>query len=130
MTTLPRLDAKQERGYWVAVVKTRADVLGLAADDARVPVIIEDENSRINWRTLTYRSTAEDSGLEAWWFRPQHAEWKELMLAGRPFLLRRGMDWNTRTAGPKVAFFRFNELQMNEEAMSFQITDRVAECKK
>lgn len=130
MTEFIWVDAKQKRGVWVAEVTSGAEQIGLSANDRRIPVIIEDEYSRVDWSSMTYTSRAADSHLEAWWYRQQHAEWRSLMLEGRPFLLRRGMDWNTRTAGKKTAIFGFEYLEMTETQFTFRKITRLAECKK
>jgi len=105
MKSLPVVDARQDRGFWVAQVISGAAALGLTGGNSRVPVIIEDENSRIDWRTHVYRSTSADSGLEAWWYRPQHVEWRELMLANRPILLRKAWIGQHERRGRKLPFF-------------------------
>jgi hypothetical protein len=126
---LPYAHANQLRGSWIATVEHGAAALGLPPEDPLVPVIIEDEQSKIDWKDRKYSSLASESRLSDWWNRAAHAEWRRLMEEGRPILLRRGMDWETRTAGKKVAFFRIEDLMMSTFQMTFRIVERVAECK-
>lgn len=97
--------ANQQRGSWVAEVLSGHAELGVPADDPFVAVLIDDEESHIDWKARRYTSRAASSGLADWWNEPSHEEWRRLLRDGRPVLLRKGMDWATRTAGPKIGFF-------------------------
>ncbi|WP_156369183.1 hypothetical protein [Aureimonas sp. Leaf324] len=125
MTTIR---AKQARGSWIAKLENGWERLGLASDNPWVPVIIEDCSNRIDGRTMIYRSTKDRSGLEDWWNKPAAADWRRLMMAGHPILLRKGMDQASRTAGKKIAFFRVSEFSFNDSELMFKVVERLAEC--
>ena len=102
--------------------------LGVPADDPFVAVLIDDEESHIDWKAKRYVSGMASSGLADWWNKPSHEEWRRLLREGRPILLRRGMDWTTRTAGPKIGFFSIASPEFGETEFSVRLVGRLGSC--
>jgi hypothetical protein len=120
--------ANQQRGSWVAELLSGHAELRVPSEDPFVAVLIDDEESRIDWKTGRYVSGAARSGLADWWNKPTHEEWRRLLRAGRPVLLRKGMDWTTRTAGPKIGFFSIDAPKFGETEFSVRLTGRLGSC--
>ena len=120
--------ANQQRGSWVAELLNGHAELGVPAADPFVAVLIDDEESQIDWKTGRYVSGAASSGLTDWWNKPTHEEWRRLLRGGRPVLLRKGMDWTTRIAGPKIGFFSIEAPEFGETEFSVRLTGRLGSC--
>lgn len=120
--------ANQQRGSWVAEVLCGHAELGVPADDPFVAVLIDDEESHIDWKARRYTSRPASSGLADWWNEPSREEWRRLLRDGRPVLLRKGMDWATRTAGPKIGFFSIESPDFGENEFSVRLTGRLGSC--
>jgi hypothetical protein len=120
--------ANQQRGSWVAELLNGHAELGVPVNDPFVAVLIDDEESHIDWKTGRYVSGKASSGLADWWNRPTHEEWRRLLRDGRPVLLRKGMDWDTRTAGPKIGFFSIGTPDFGETEFSVRLTGRLGSC--
>jgi hypothetical protein len=102
--------------------------LGVPADDSFVAVLIDDEESHIDWKSGRYVSGAASKGQADWWNKPSHEEWRRLLRDGRPILLRKGMNWATRTAGPKIGFFSIESPEFGEHEFSVRFTGRLGSC--
>lgn len=120
--------ANQQRGSWIAELVSGFAELGVPTDDPFVAVLIDDEESTIDWKTGRYTSRRATSGLADWWNSPSHEEWRRLLRDGRPILLRKGMNWETRTAGPKIGFFAVEEPGFGEEEFSVRLVGRLGSC--
>ena len=124
--------ANQKRGSWVAELLDGHNHLGVPADDPFLAVLIDDEESHIDWKTGRYVSRQASTGpgnvLPDWWNSPSHDEWRRLLREGRPVLLRKGMDWETRTAGPKIGFFSIAEPEFDKPQFSVRLTGRLGSC--
>lgn len=120
--------ANQRRGSWVAELLEGFEELGVPKDDPLLPVIIDDGRSKVDWKALRYVSPAAESGLADWWNRPEQGEWRRLLLAGRPILLRAGMDQTTRTAGKKIGYYAIEDIEFGESEFSFRIRTRLGSC--
>jgi hypothetical protein len=120
--------ANQQRGSWIAEVISGHAELGVPPADPFVSVLIDDEESHIDWKSKRYVSGAASSGLADWWNKPLHEEWRRLLGEGRPILLRKGMDWGTRTAGPKIGFFSISSPIFGASEFSVFLTGRLGSC--
>jgi hypothetical protein len=120
--------ANQQRGSWVAEVLSGHQALGVPRDDPFVAVLIDDEESDIDWKSGRYSSGPARTGLPDWWNSPAHEEWRRLLRGGRPVLLRKGMDWETRTAGRKIGFYSIAEPQFGKTEFSVRLTGRLGSC--
>jgi hypothetical protein len=125
MTSLPKLHARQQRGAWVASIVEGSQSIGVPTTDPRIAVVMDDRPGIVDWATGKYSFPASLDG--DWWHRGKHRSWRDLMKSGRPVLFRKGMDWSTRSAGPKIGFYEIRNLQMTSQVLSFDIVAKVAE---
>ena len=121
-----RLKAHQDRGSWIARLESGFDEIDVNREDPMLAVVVTDPDNKIDWKSRTYLATKPE-GEVAWWARPTSERWRQLISSGKPVLLREGLNPETRTAGPKIAFFKISDLRVTDDVLQFKLDKRIAE---
>lgn len=118
--------ANQQRGSWIAQLENGFDELGVDRSDPYIAVVIKDDNLKKASNNTYIHYPPPKMGR--WWSLESSTRWRSLMLSGKPILLRNGMDFKTKTAGPKIAFYQIGNVVFDQESFQFEILTRMGEC--
>lgn len=123
---------RQLRGSWVATAATQSDAERVGHD--RVPVIRDFGNGDFVWsrEAVVVRVTPETSKDEKspiWWMLDKNAEWRSLLKAGTPTLIRKGAGgdhgFGENSVGRKVGIFVPGAVTITPEALDLRFTSRL-----
>ncbi|MEM9048694.1 MAG: hypothetical protein AAGC92_08230 [Pseudomonadota bacterium] len=128
MDTLPQIALRHHRGAWLA---DNATALGRQALGGfpRIPVMRDFGDDSWHWSDRAeFAVSAEARGAAArsrsWWMRPEHKEWRALLLSGAPVWVREG----GRETPSSLGVFEIEDVILDESEFSFRIARKLAEA--
>jgi hypothetical protein len=123
---------QQIRGSWIAMAATSNDAH--LVGHTRVPVIRDFANGDFTWSRegVTVRvtpDTSKDEKSPLWWMLDKNAEWRSLLEAGIPTLIRKGTGsdagFGENSVGRKVGLFIPASVTIAPEVLELRFTSRL-----
>lgn len=106
------INFQQVRGSWIAIAATDRDAK--LVGHARLPVIRDFENGDFVWSRVgvvvrVTPETSKDQKSPSWWMLDRNTEWRSLLEAATPTLIRKGTGsdngFGDNSVGRKVGLF-------------------------
>ncbi|QIE57401.1 hypothetical protein G5B40_19295 [Pikeienuella piscinae] len=129
----PTVGLTQKRGAWLAKSNDQrsADVLGCEI----VPVMRDFNDGLWTWggAAVDFLAEAGESEDGAWWRKPEHEEWRNLLLEGAPLWVRKAEPASAAhpngSVGRSIGVFATSAVELGDAQFSLKLTERLATVK-
>ncbi|MEM9196590.1 MAG: hypothetical protein AAGD12_01945 [Pseudomonadota bacterium] len=130
MDSVPRIALRHLQGAWLAENATERGRAALGGF-SRLPVMRDFGDDGWRWDAPRgYESrpacsnTADMPGSLSWWMRPEHKEWRALLLSGAPVWIRRA-----GTAAPEsLGVYEIDDVVLDASEFSFRLGRKLADA--
>ena len=118
---------QQVRGSWIATAATARDAQLLG--HRRLPVIRDFGNGDFTWSrdgvaVIVSPDTSKDEKTPIWWMLDRNAEWRSLLEAKTPTLIRKGSGWAHRNCIEPASSWRLPRRPRTEACTRVDLSRR------